>query len=55
MVIKDALRIEKESAGMPIGVQIVGRHWREDQVLTTMKALEMCFRKTDQYPLLPIS
>ncbi len=37
---KEAIRVETGSAGMPVGVQVAGRYWREDVVLALMKALE---------------
>jgi fatty acid amide hydrolase len=47
---QDALRIERGSAGMPVGVQVAGLPWREDQVLATMKALETHFRSRPDFP-----
>jgi fatty acid amide hydrolase len=41
---------ELASTGMPIGVQVVGRHWREDVVLAVMKTLEMAFSHKPDYP-----
>jgi fatty acid amide hydrolase len=46
-----AEEVEKGSTGMPVGVQIVSRHWREDIVLKLMETLEEHFKKTDTYPL----
>ncbi len=46
-----AAEVEKNSAGMPVGVQIVARHWREDIVLKLMDTLEEHLKKTDTYPL----
>ncbi|HNT28489.1 MAG TPA: amidase family protein, partial [bacterium] len=43
-VARDAIAIENGSAGLPVGVQVVGRHWREDQVLTVMKVLAEVLR-----------
>jgi Asp-tRNA(Asn)/Glu-tRNA(Gln) amidotransferase A subunit family amidase len=37
-------RIEQGSTGLPIGVQVASRPWREDLVLTVMRALEEEFR-----------
>jgi fatty acid amide hydrolase len=37
-------RIESATAGLPVGVQIVSRWWREDVVLAVMGALEEHFR-----------
>jgi amidase len=38
-----SLRGGTSSEGLPIGVQVVGRPWREDVVLATMKFLEDAF------------
>lgn len=38
-LICDLIRAEEGSAGLPVGVQVVGRHWREDVVLALMKFL----------------
>jgi fatty acid amide hydrolase len=35
-----ARRIEAGSAGLPIGVQVAARPWREDVVLAVMEAIE---------------
>jgi fatty acid amide hydrolase len=45
-----ARRVEEGSAGLPVGVQVVARHWREDVVLAVMAALEAHFRSTPDYP-----
>lgn len=45
-----AKRIETGSQGLPVGVQVAGRLWREDQVLATMEALEEHFRGEPDYP-----
>jgi fatty acid amide hydrolase len=41
---------ELGSAGLPIGVQVAARHWREDVVLAVMGALEAHFRGRSDYP-----
>jgi fatty acid amide hydrolase len=46
-----AIEVEKDSAGLPVGVQVVGRHWREDVVLTVMEALEGHFKDLPSFPL----
>ncbi|HEY76093.1 MAG TPA: amidase [Thermoflexia bacterium] len=48
-----AQQVEKGSAGLPVGVQVVARHWREDIVLAVMAALEAHFRPTADYPEYP--
>lgn len=45
-----ARHIEQGSTGLPIGVQVVGRHWREDVVLAMMKSLEAAARLRDDFP-----
>jgi len=41
---------EEGSAGLPIGVQVVGQAWREDIVLRVMEFLETHFRSQPDYP-----
>jgi len=38
--IRDLIRAEVDSVGLPVGVQIVGRHWREDVVMALMQSLK---------------
>jgi fatty acid amide hydrolase len=45
--------VEQGSAGLPIGVQVVARHWREDIALRVMEALEDHFRTEPDYPTRP--
>jgi fatty acid amide hydrolase len=49
-----ALRAETGSAGLPVGVQIAARHWREDVVLAIMGVLETYFRAQPDYPTQPL-
>ena len=49
---REARRIEQQSAGLPVGVQVVARHGREDAVLRVMRILEEHFRKSPDYPVL---
>jgi fatty acid amide hydrolase len=51
---KKAAHIQRGSAGMPIGVQIVGRPWREDVVLSGMRAVEAEARRSSEFPSVPI-
>ena len=46
---------ERGSAGLPAGIQIVGRPWREDTVLAAMEAIEAIVRVRDDYPHTPIA
>jgi fatty acid amide hydrolase len=50
-VIERAARhIEMGSTGLPVGVQVVARHWREDVALTVMQVIEDHFRQKPDYP-----
>jgi fatty acid amide hydrolase len=53
LVERFALKTEEGSAGLPVGVQVVARHWREDIVLRVMSALEKHFRARPRYPHAP--
>jgi len=50
---RTAKKGEAGSAGLPVGVQVVARHWREDVVLALMAALEEYFRAQPDYPAHP--
>ena len=45
---------EADSSGLPVGVQIVARHWREDVLLAVMAALEAHFGGSPDYPANPL-
>ncbi len=45
-----AKQAEQGAAGLPVGVQVVARHWREDVALTLMSALEHHYRDKPEYP-----
>ncbi|HZO70792.1 MAG TPA: amidase [Ktedonobacteraceae bacterium] len=47
-----ARKVELGSAGLPIGVQVVARPWREHQALAVMTAIEQVVRTHDDYPRL---
>jgi fatty acid amide hydrolase len=47
---RTARQAERGAAGLPLGVQVAARHWREDIVLAVMAALENRFRETPDYP-----
>lgn len=49
---RTARRTEEGSVGLPVGVQVVARHWREDVALAVMAALEGHFRAQPDYPAL---
>lgn len=48
-----ARETERGSAGLPVGVQVVARHWREDVALALMAALEGAFRGRPESPARP--
>jgi Asp-tRNA(Asn)/Glu-tRNA(Gln) amidotransferase A subunit family amidase len=48
-----ARQVEAGSAGLPVGVQVVARPWREDIVLGIMSVLEKHFRGQPGYPFNP--
>jgi fatty acid amide hydrolase len=48
--LRAAARVEEGSVGLPIGVQVAGRWWREDVVLAVMGALEEDFQARPGYP-----
>ena len=45
-----ARKVEVGSVGLPVGVQVVARHWREEVVLGVMSLLEEHFRAQPQHP-----
>jgi fatty acid amide hydrolase len=49
-----AAEVERESAGLPVGVQVVGRPWREDVVLAVMQVLESAFSQSTDFPRTPV-
>ncbi len=52
---KKAASIERGSAGLPIGVQLVGRPWHEETVLAAMKVVETAAKSGSEFPSLPIN
>ena len=40
LINKVALKVEQGSAGLPVGVQVVARPWREHVALAAMQAIE---------------
>jgi len=51
---KRAAQIEGESAGLPVGVQVVGNAWREHEVLAIMRLLEREARQGESFPKTPV-
>lgn len=52
LVERAALETERGSAGLPIGVQVAARLWREDLVLAAMTAIEHAVRARSALPLI---
>ncbi len=48
-----ARECERDSAGLPIGVQVIARPWRDHVALAAMAAIETAARKTPDYPERP--
>jgi len=48
-----ASKVEQGSVGLPVGVQVAARHWREDIVLAVMAAIEEDFQSQPNYPVHP--
>jgi fatty acid amide hydrolase len=49
-----ALKVETGSAGLPVGVQVVARPWREHVALAVMSAIEQAASSRPEYPGLPV-
>lgn len=47
-------KVETGSAGLPIGVHVAARWWREDLTLAVMKRLEDYFQQTTAFPRTPL-
>jgi fatty acid amide hydrolase len=54
LVERAAARAEAGSEGLPVGVQVIARPWREDIVLAVMRLLEGAFRARPGYPKTPV-
>ncbi len=50
---KLAARVDAQSAGLPVGAQIVGRPWADERVLAAMAALEEEVRSDADFPNTP--
>lgn len=50
---KTAWEADRGSAGLPVGVQIMGRPWRDDVVLAAMRAIEQAARRGTEFPAAP--
>jgi fatty acid amide hydrolase len=53
VVERTALEVDRASAGLPVGVQLMGRPWRDDVVLAAMRTIEQAARKRADFPVAP--
>lgn len=53
IVLRTARKVEQGSAGLPIGVQVTARPWREHIALTAMRAIEQAARRRPDFPMTP--
>lgn len=53
LVHKAAAEVDRNSTGLPLGVQVVGGLWQDGLVLRAMKVLEDHFKHQDDYPVWP--
>jgi fatty acid amide hydrolase len=51
VVHKTALEADRDSTGLPVGVQLMGRPWRDDVVLAGMRVIEQAARKSADFPV----
>jgi fatty acid amide hydrolase len=51
---KQAAAVDRESAGLPVGVQVVGKPWKEDAVLAAMVAIEEAVSGGAEFPMTPV-
>ena len=51
---KRAAEVDRQSAGLPVGVQVVGRPWEEDVVLAAMIAIEEVAARAPDFPHTPV-
>jgi fatty acid amide hydrolase len=54
MVYAAVNKVERGSAGLPIGAQLVARPWREDLALAAMQAIETAASGRSDYPRTPV-
>lgn len=52
--VRRAVEIDRESEGLPVGVQVVGRAWREAEVLAAMMAIEDHAALHPDFPRTPV-
>jgi fatty acid amide hydrolase len=50
-----ASKVDAQSRGLPVGVQIVARPWQDAFVLSVMRAVESRVSRDDLFPRTPVS
>jgi fatty acid amide hydrolase len=53
VVQKTAMEADRDSAGLPVSVQLMGRPWRDDVVLAAMRVIEQAARTAADFPATP--
>lgn len=53
VVQRAARKVEQHSAGLPLGVQVAARPWREHVALAAMQEIEKAARRREDFPLTP--
>jgi fatty acid amide hydrolase len=51
---RHAARVDAQSAGLPVGAQVVGRAWKEHVVLAVMRAIESEVGTDEDFPRTPV-
>jgi fatty acid amide hydrolase len=51
---RQAAKVDAASAGLPVGVQVVGRAWRDHEALAVMRAIESDVARDEGYPATPV-
>ena len=53
-LVRSAVKADTQSAGLPVGVQVVGRPWKDHVVLAVMGAIERDVSRSDSFPRTPV-
>lgn len=52
---RHAAKVDAKSAGLPVGVQVVGRPWEDARVLAVMQAIEDALIDDPERPVVPVT
>jgi fatty acid amide hydrolase len=55
LVLRLAQKVETDSAGLPVGVQVIARPWQEHIALAAMAVLETAARQQPDFPQTPVA